>query len=529
MSCISSSPIVIETGHFMHTSNGEPMMLDMDDGDIFEPVNGIPFIEFVAETGEFWPGLSVSESNPEFEFAPAVEDPAIEPAEMEPENGMTMQLYVLATAPAPDGTPVRVDYDVTTETFTYNDNGRYYVTFLPETYEQGVFGLFDTDLKIMPTVLDLSGESFVDTGVLEPEDLMPPPDDPMPFDDSMFPDDYLPPPDDQNPPPDDGTNPPPDDGMNPPPDDGMNPPPDDGTNPPPDDGTNPPPDDGQNPPPDDGPVNPAEDTGTDGDAVPPEDETEEPPFDGDEPPIDGDEPPIDGTEPPLDGGEPIDGMLVELAKVTPDQIVGLDVQPEFFTCVFGTDVGNPSYNADGNPYFDDVNGNALEDMGEYTSDFRPVLFNPEDWRSTDVARYYRRESGGSVTPQDVDFESSVPQTMDGEALVPRNYIPRLNAFRYGRPNSAINLLTTFMPPEFFNGTQGLDENTELGILQAVATINLVLEQVFNVDARIDIDGEGPLEEAVTIVDAYLFVMPVGDPFVLLIEGFEQLSTVPAPE
>ena len=221
--------------------------------------------------------------------------------------------------------------------------------------------------------------------------------------------------------------------------------------------------------------------------------------------------------------------IFEPAFVAPEEVVGIDIQPEFFTFVYGTEVPNENYDPSGNPFFDDVNGNGVEDPGEFTADFRPILFNPDDWRSTDVSRYYRTAGGGAVIIEEVDFESPEPRTFGGEELMPRNYLPRLNAFAFGRPNSAINLLTTFLPPEFFNGTHAFNEDTRLGIFQAIATINLVMEQVFNAEAVIDIDGDGPFEAQTMLTDAHLFVLPIGDPFVLLLDGFEQLSERPAEE
>jgi hypothetical protein len=254
--------------------------------------------------------------------------------------------------------------------------------------------------------------------------------------------------------------------------------------------------------------------------------TQEVPAGETEPAVEGD-PPLADEEPPPPPPEPGTGFDFQPAMVTPAEIVGLGLQPEFFRFVYGTEVPNENYDPSGNPFFDDVNGNGVEDPGEHTSDFRPTLFNPDDWRSTDISRYYRRASGGAVAMEDVDFESPEPRAFDGEALVARNYLPRLNAFKFGRPNSAINLLTTFMPPNFFNGTHALDEDTPLSIMQAIATINLVMEQSFNVEAVIDIDGSGPHQPERILTDAWLFVLPIGDPLVLLLDGFENLSEVPS--
>ncbi len=128
-----------------------------------------------------------------------------------------------------------------------------------------------------------------------------------------------------------------------------------------------------------------------------------------------------------------------------------------------------------------------------------------------------------ITNQDIDWEWSEPRAVDGELLVARNFVPRLNTFKFGRPNSAINLLTSFLPPEFFDGTHGFTADTPLGIFQALSTINLVMEQMFNVEAVVDIDGDGPFKAERILIDAHLFVAPIGDPFVLLLNGFEALS------
>lgn len=105
------------------------------------------------------------------------------------------------------------------------------------------------------------------------------------------------------------------------------------------------------------------------------------------------------------------------------------------------------------------------------------------------------------------------------ALVPRNFVARLNAFRFGRPNTAVNLLTAFAPPEFFDGTHALDRGTAIDVFSAIAIMNLVMDQVFNVQADVDIDGVGPLPRQKMIVDAHTFVAPIGDPFVLVLKGF----------
>ncbi|MCH7632370.1 MAG: hypothetical protein IIB59_04070, partial [Planctomycetes bacterium] len=207
-------------------------------------------------------------------------------------------------------------------------------------------------------------------------------------------------------------------------------------------------------------------------------------------------------------------------------VIGLPVAKENFTFVFGTEVPNARYNPDGDPYFDDINGDGVQDADEPTAPFRPTLFDPADWRSTDIRTYYRRaDNNGSVTFEEVDFEATVPRTLDGTALVPRRFVSRLNAFRFARPNSAINLLTAFLPPEFFDGTHGLTRETSVDVFGAIAIINLMMDQVLNVDADIDIDGAGPLPRERTRVQAHIFIAPVGDPFVLLLKGFAARTVI----
>ncbi len=105
------------------------------------------------------------------------------------------------------------------------------------------------------------------------------------------------------------------------------------------------------------------------------------------------------------------------------------------------------------------------------------------------------------------------------ALVPRNLRPRLNGFLYGRPNSALNLLLAFSPPEFFNGTQTIDENTRINPLMSVALIDLVFEQTMNVEAVVDWDGPGGMPPHEQLVPAWFFVAPVDDPIALVAENF----------
>jgi len=480
--------LVRETGRWLHGPHGEPIFLNMNDETLFDPVDGKAFVEFVSEAGTFWPGVPVAVSNPEHRLDNESDGGGM--------NGPTMQLYVLATDPGLDAEPVRVNYDIGTGTFSSDPNGRYYLMFLPETQMEGVFGLYDIDLNFMASVNDLSGSFFVEG---------PPP---PPADEPTPPGDEFPPPEDEFPPPPEDEFPPPAD------------------EPPPDSGDEPPADlepaaTGDEPAAD--PEPPATTDEPPADTEPPA-TTDQPPPDDEfvPPPDEGFPPPDEGFPPPNEGPIPV----FEPARVIPPEVIGLDIQPEFFTFVYGTEVSNENYDPSGNPYFDDINGNGVEDPGEFTTDFRPILFNPDDWRSTYVGRYYRTNSGGGVIIEEVDFESPEPRTFSGETLVPRNFLPRLNAFTFGRPNSAINLLTTFLPPEFFDGTHSLSEDTPLGIFQAIATVNLVMEQVFNAEAIIDIDGDGPFEPQPMLIDAHLFVLPIGDPFVLVLDAFEQLSEAP---
>ncbi len=307
--------LVRETGRWLHGPHGEPVFLSMADEGLFEPVDGMTFVEFVSEAGTFWPGVPIAVSNPEHRLDEGGDDPM---------GGPTMQLFVLATHPGPDGEPVRVDYDISTGTFSYNPNGRYYMMFLPESHEQGVFGLYDVELNFMASVNDLTGEFFV-------EGPPPPPEEP-----------FQPPPDEPFPPPPDGEFPPPPDDQLPPP--GEEPPPPD---------EEPPPDGGDEPP---GDIEPAE-TGDEPPADEPPPPADEPPPPADEPPPPTDEPPPPEDVPPPPEGEspppPDEGFppppepgpmpIFEPAFVAPEEVVGLDIQAEFFTFVYGTEVPNENY------------------------------------------------------------------------------------------------------------------------------------------------------------------------------------------
>ena len=205
-------------------------------------------------------------------------------------------------------------------------------------------------------------------------------------------------------------------------------------------------------------------------------------------------------------------------------VLGIDLVPETFMHVFGIDVPNPGYDAEGAPYYDDINDNGVQDTGEPTFAEQHFLFDANDWRSTWVEKYYRRaDNNGFPSPEDIDWESETPTLINGVALVPRNFRPRLNAFLFGRPNSAINLLLAFSPPEFFNGTQALNRDTRVNPLMAVALVDLVLEQVMNVEAVVDWDGPGGMPPHEELVPAWFFVAPIDDPVALIADGFVDLA------
>ncbi len=540
--------IVRETGRFLQSNRG-PVRLNMSDSAVFGNVGGLSFKEFASNTGTFFPATNVSVISGQFE-----------PQSLEPQPsgrevpGPFEQILVLATEPGPGAEPVRVDYDGSTGVATFNPFGRHLLMFLPDSEQTGEFALFNEDTGRPASERDPREffnapvdrpEGFEDffNGVDEFQDFTGG-GDPGQIDSDLvnFLDDFLA----------DGTDMLPPDGVLP----GDNPgdlPPlvDDGTTP--DDGTIPPPaadgttGDGNDLTPagvDDGTPTDGTDATTDpsaGDTTTPVDGV----TDGTDVPIDdtatGDEglldPTLDGVdgehgpnEPGFDdpshGEVPFDGGFFEpqLIVVRASDIVGISLRPERFTQVFGTEVPNDRYDPESDPYFDDINLNGIQDEGEPTSPFRPTLFDANDWRSTDIRLYYRRaDNGGSVTFDDVAFDSDTPQTLDGAGLVPRTYRPRLNAFRFGRPNTSINMLTAFLPPAFFDGTHSLNRDTKVDIFTAIAVINLVMDQVFNVEASIDIDGFGPLPRTRMLTDAHLFVTPIGDPFQLLLRGFEQRS------
>ncbi len=444
--------LVRETGRFLHGSRG-PARASIYNESIFQPVNGLPFSAMVSETGVFYPGMDVPIIRNDFSFGGGDEF-----------GGSTEYLFVLATNVGFGAEPVRVDYDPATGVATFNPGGRYLLTFLQDSEETGIFGLFNEDTGRdagtgdpidffdVQAELPVGFEDFFNEIDFDEFDAF---NDTDQFINDVFNEfDST------------GTLPPP-------PDDGMLPPPPDGTLPPPGDGTQPP-------------------------------------------------PPNDGTIPPA---EALDPVFVDFEPILIDvnAINGLVLGKREFSNVFGTDAPNLRFDASRDPFFDDANDNGIQDEGESTSPFRPTLFDPGDWRSTDIRLYYRLASGGEVAYDAVDFESLTPATLDGEALVTRNYLPRLNAFKFGRPNTAINLLTAFAPANFFNGTKALTKDTVIDIFSAIALINLAMDQVFNVVGNIDIDGLGPLPRKPILTDAQLFVTPIGDPFLLLVEGFKARS------
>ncbi len=56
-----------------------------------------------------------------------------------------------------------------------------------------------------------------------------------------------------------------------------------------------------------------------------------------------------------------------------------------------------------------------------------------------------------------------------------------------------------------------------------------MDQIFNIEAEIDIDGLGPLRPQTVITDAEMFVAPIDDPFVLMLKGFVERSTPATPD
>ena len=216
----------------------------------------------------------------------------------------------------------------------------------------------------------------------------------------------------------------------------------------------------------------------------------------------------------------IPGDFESCIQITPDAIQGITLTQETWTWVFDIDVPNPGYDSDGAPFYDDINNNNIQDHNEPTFSDIAFLWDPSDWRSTNIETYYRRaDTGGFVNPEDVDWESETPQLQNGVRLVPRIFKPRLNAYKFGRPSTAINLLMAFSPPELFNGTQSLNADTRINPFQAVALIDLVFESIQNIEAEVDWDGPlGPAPPHMALIDAWFFVPPFGDPVQLLADG-----------
>ncbi len=579
--------IVRETGSFVHSDRG-PVRVSIFNEDIFAPVNGGTFADFVSSTGNFFPGVSVTvvaaEFLPEpipFEFIeeefiepiddgtitdgsldstvdiiedvivdvtdPALDattdptldgttdpatDPATEPApaEFDMGGGPNDQIFVLAQGLGGSGEPVRVDFNLGTGEATFNPAGRNLLMFLPDTERTGLFALFNESTGRAASANDPLdffvgadarpdgfGEFFNEGNFDQPID------DLDQFLNDTFRDDGSIMLEDGTVIRADGTEVLPD-----------------GTQILPDGTTILP----------DGTVIPIDGTLTEPDGSIIVDGGVEILADGTQILADGTQILPDGTTLFTDGSQLLpDGTFVNadgtiddatateppapaefdivvdasgFILVSPDQIIGLPVNLENFTRVFGTDVPNPGYDPSGDPFFDDINANGVQDADEPTAPFLPLLFDPADWRSTDIRLYYRRaDNGASVSFEDVSFESATPMTFDGVELLPRNFVPRLNAFRYGRPNTALNLLTAFAPADDFNGTRTFNRDTKVGIFGALALINLVMDQVFNVEATVDVDGFGPLPAQNIITDAQMFVAPIGDPFLLILDGFRQ--------
>ena len=543
--------LVRETSKPFHGPRG-PVQVSMNDANIFQPVDGVPFMEFVSDRGNFYPGTDVSVIRSD--FVPDVSAGSFAVAEFDAEalteeGGPNDRIYVLAHEPG--GEPVHVSYDASTGVATYNEGGRHLLMFQPDSEQTGMFALFNEDTGRVagdmdpnqffegpmdrPEELDdiwnnvddfddlLDGFDNVGDGVDALIDRLPIVN-PVPCDpdsgEPCEPIDVLPPPEDNAPPP--------------PNDDPAHQDPIDNTNP--DPVTNPTdpadPNNTTNPDPVD-PAQVAEDTTTDQTTDEPVDTTTDEPVDGT-----GDDTDADKGEPEDNGADPYtefddNGFVPSPEEFDPNgnivmvhvaEVVGLNVVQETFTHVFGTDVANLHYNPEGDPYYDDINDNGVHDADEPTAQFRPTLFDVNDWRSTDVRLYYRRsDNNGSITFEEIDWEAGTPMTLDGVPLVERLYKPRPNAWRFGRPNTAINLLTAFMPPDFWDGKASLTSETHVDIFMAVALVNLVMEQVFNIDAEVDVDGLGPMPKRMLLMDAYIFVPPLDDPFLMVIDGFRERS------
>jgi len=227
-------------------------------------------------------------------------------------------------------------------------------------------------------------------------------------------------------------------------------------------------------------------------------------------------------EDPNDPGSPA-------VRVRMNEIVDLEVTPHVFTWFYDIEVPNPMYNPEGDPWYDDINDNDRWDPGEPTFDHKEELWQAGDWRSTNVTLYYRRaDNDQPVDERDINWDAPTPQTWTGVALVPRNFKRRPNAFAFGRPNSALSLLTAFLDPDFFDGTHKLNAQTRVDILGALAMLNLVFDaRLYNLEAYIvDYGPEGPLPAKLQIVEAHPWVPPIDDPIMMVISGFEQLASSP---
>jgi hypothetical protein len=533
--------IIRETGRRLHNPRG-PVRLRMSDSNLFTAINGVPFFEFVSESGRFYPGIDVPVNRVDFfgpppgfdEFdndpppfddpfdpdtpdlpfedpfnpdAPFDDDPfgdpfdpdapddfsfdpdAFEPAEFE-DDFDSNRIFVLATGFGPRAEPVRVSFDPNLGVATFDPNGRNLLMFGPNTEATGEFILFNEQTGREAGMEDPAG--FFGAPPELPDDFEnffnefedDPNFDPFAEFDGLdeFVNDFL------------GDLPP--DGDFP---DGF-------------------PED----PPFDDPF--FEDPGFDD--FPPDGEFPNDPFDpfGDPPPFPGEDPNDPNFIPPAEFVDAAGRILIDARDV-----IGLEVRLESFTRVFGIEAPNGRYDADADPFYDDLNGNNVHDPDEPTAPYRPVLFDPRDWRSTDIPAYYRRaDNGEPVSFDDVDFESDTPRTLAGVNLVARKFKPRLNAFRFGRPNTAMNLLTAFLPPEFFDGTRQLTADTSVDIFTAVALVNLVMDQVFNIESEVDIDGLGPLPRERILLNAHLFIVPLDDPFVVLIRAIADRAQVNNP-
>ncbi len=213
--------------------------------------------------------------------------------------------------------------------------------------------------------------------------------------------------------------------------------------------------------------------------------------------------------------------------VDPDDVVGLNVRAEEITWVFGIDVPNPAYRPEGAPYYDDIDNDGVADIGEPVFSERHLLWDANDWRSTFVEKYYRRaDNNGFPAPEEIAWDAATPKLLSGVALVPRNFRPRLNAYRYGRPNLVVNLLVAFSPPEFFDGAHGLNAQTRVNPFMVLAITSLILDSVHTAEAVIDFDGPGPMPAMLETVPAHFFVPPVGDPVQMIVDGFGALAEAP---